>query len=170
MNLIKGKRTHQDRFLFLICTGLLILCLKCGKKAPPVAPKATVPLAVKDLKAEIIGDKVRLTWSVFKKGDKVFEGLEHFGIYKYESHSSVEMCPGCPIPFEHFVDIRLHDTEAAQVEGDRIIWHDNIEADHRYAYKVIVYHNSGAVSADSNIVQFVVKPNLGTPPRSQLEQ
>ncbi len=170
MNLIKGKRTHQDRFLFLICTGLLILCLKCGKKAPPVAPKATVPLAVKDLKAEIIGDKVRLTWSVFKKGDKVFEGLEHFGIYKYESHSSVEMCPGCPIPFEHFVDIRLHDTEAAQVEGDRIIWHDNIEADHRYAYKVIVYHSSGGVSADSNIVQFVVKPNLGTTPRSQLEQ
>lgn len=153
MNLIRGKRRHQHRFLFLICTGLLILCLECGKKAPPVAPKITVPPAVKDLKAEVIGDKVRLTWSVPKKGDKVFDGLERFGIYKYEWDSSSEMCPGCPIPFEHFADIRLEDTEAAQVEGDRIIWHDNTAADHRYAYKVMVYHRSGGVSEDSNIVR-----------------
>ena len=153
MNLIKGKRRHQDRFLFLICTGLLILCLECGKKAPPVAPEATVPPAVKDLKAEVIGDKLRLTWSVPKKGNKVFDGLEHFGIYRYKSHSSVEMCPGCPIPFEHLADIRLKDTEAAQVEGDRIIWHDNIETGYNYAYKVIVHHRSGGVSEDSNVVQ-----------------
>ena len=153
MNLIRSKRRHQHRFLFLICTGLLILCLECGKKAPPVAPEVTVPPAVKDLKAEVIGDKVQLTWSMPKKGDKVFEELEHFGIHKYKSHSSVEMCPGCPIPFEHFADIRLEDTEAAQVEGDRIIWHDNIAAGHCYAYKVMVYHRSGGVSEDSNVVQ-----------------
>jgi hypothetical protein len=153
VNLVKGKRRHQDRLLFLICTGFLILCLECGKKGPPVAREATVPPAVKDLKAEVIGDKVRLTWSVPKKGDRVFDGLEHFGIYKYKSHSSVEMCPGCPIPFEHFVDIRLDDTEAAQVEGDRIIWHDNIETGYHYAYKVIVHHRSGGVSEDSNVVQ-----------------
>lgn len=144
--------------------GLLILCLGCGKKAPPVAREVTVPPAVKDLKAEVIGDEVRLTWSVPKKGDKVFEGLEHFQIYKYESHSSVEMCPGCPVRFERFVDIRLDDTEAAQVEGDHIIWHDRIKADHRYAYKVMVYHRGGGVSGDSNIVQFVVKSNLGGSP------
>jgi hypothetical protein len=166
MNLIRTKRRYRHRFLFLILTGLLILCLECGKKAPPVAPEATVPPAVKNLKAEVVGDKVQLTWSMPKKGKKVFEGLEHFGIYKYEAHSSVEMCPGCPIPFEHFVDIRLDDTKAAQVEGDRITWHDKIKSDHRYAYKIIVYHRSGGVSKDSNIVQFVVKPNLETPPRN----
>jgi hypothetical protein len=127
--------------------------LECGKKTPPVAPKIIIPPAVKDLKAEVIGDKVRLTWSVPKKGDKLFDGLERFGIYKYEWDSSSEMCPGCPIPFEHFADIRLEDTEAAQVEGDRIIWHDNIAAGHRYAYKVMVYHRSGGVSEDSNIVR-----------------
>ena len=153
INLIRGKRKHGDRFLFLICAGLLILSLECGKKAPPVAPEATVPPPVKDLKAEVIGDRVRLTWSVPKKGNTVFDGLTHFGVYKYDSHKSEEMCPGCPIPFEHFLDIKLDDPKPARVEGDRIIFHDIIEADHRHAYKVVVYHKSGGVSEDSNIVR-----------------
>jgi hypothetical protein len=141
-----------NRLLLLICAGLLILCLECGKKGPPVAPRAIVPPAVKDLKAEVIGDKVRLTWSVPKKGNKVFNGLEHFGVYKYRSQSSAEMCPGCPIPFEHFLDIKLDDPEPARVEGDRIIWHDDMDAGYHYAYKIMVYHKSGRVSEDSNIV------------------
>ena len=142
----------MNRLLLLICAGLLILCLECGKKGPPVAPRVIVPPAVKDLKAEVIGDKVRLTWSVPKKGDKVFNGLEHFGVYKYRSQSSAEMCPGCPIPFEHLLDIRLDDPEPARVEGDRIVWHDDMDAGYHYAYKIIVYHKSGGVSEDSNIV------------------
>ncbi len=153
MNLIGEKRGHQNRFLFLICVGFLILGLECGKKAPPVAPKATVPPAVKDLKAEVMGDKVQLTWSVPKKGDEVFGGLEHFRVYKHKSHSSVEICPGCPIPFEHFLDIKLDDPKPARVEGDRIVCHDKIEADYCYAYKVVVYHKSGGVSDDSNVVR-----------------
>lgn len=158
MNLVKGKIRHRDRLLILICTGFLILCLECGRKGPPVAREVTVPPAVKDLKAEVVGDKVRLTWSVPKKGDRVFDGLEHFEIFKHKSHISVEMCPGCPIPFEHFVDIRLDDREAAQVKGDRIIWHDNIETGYRYAYKVIVHHRSGGVSKDSNVVLITANP------------
>jgi len=141
-----------NRLLLLICAGLLILCLECGKKGPPVPPRAIVPPAVKDLKAEVIGDKVRLTWSVPKKGDKVFNGLKHFGVYKYRSHSSAEMCPGCPIPFEHFLDIKLDDPGPARIEGDRIVWHDDMDAGYHYAYKIMVYHKSGGVSEDSNIV------------------
>jgi hypothetical protein len=156
IDLIKGKRRHRDRFLFLICVGFLILSLGCGKKAPPVAPEARVPPAIKDLRAEVIEDKVRLTWSVPKKGNKVFEGLEHFGVYKYRWHSSVEMCPGCPIPFQHFLDIKLDDPKPARVEGGRVICYDNVEADHRHAYKVVVYHKSGGVSEDSNIVRITI--------------
>lgn len=118
-----------------------------------MAPGAIVPPAVKDLEAETMGDKVRLTWSLPKKGNTLFAGPGYFGVYRYKSHSSVETCPGCPIPFEHFLDIRLDDREPARVEGDRIVCYDKIEADHRYAYKVVVYHKSGGVSEDSNIVQ-----------------
>jgi hypothetical protein len=124
-----------------------------------VAPKAIVPPAVKDLEAEVIGDRVRLTWSVPKKDNTVFDGLTRFGVYKYESHSSAEMCPGCPIAFEHYFDVKLDDPEPARVEEDRVVFHDIVEADHRYVYKVVVYHESGRVSEDSNIVRFLVKSN-----------
>lgn len=156
MNLKREKRRDRNSFLFLICVGFLILGPACGKKGPPVTPGATVPPAVKDLQAETMGDKVRLTWSVPKKGNTLFGGLGHFGVYKYESHSSVETCPGCPIPFEHLLDIKLDDPEPARLEQDRIICHDRIEADHRYAYKVVVFHKSGGVSEDSNIVRLTI--------------
>ncbi len=150
--LVRKKIRCQNRSLFLICAGCLILCVQCGKKAPPVAPNVVVPPAVKDLKAEVIKDEVRLTWSVPKKGDTVFDGLERFGVYKYRFHSSEETCPGCPIPFAYVVDVKLNDPEPARLEGDRITCHDKIEVGHRYAYKVVAYHKSGGVSKDSNIV------------------
>ena len=157
MNFINGRSIHRGRLLFLIFPGLLVLCLGCGKKAPPVAPRKTVPPAVNDLKADVVGDDVRLIWSVPKKGQEVFEGLEYFRLYKHRWHRSVEMCPGCPIPFEDYLDIKLDDPEPARVEGDQIVCHDKIEPGHHYAYKVVVYHKSGGTSKDSNIVRFETK-------------
>jgi len=59
------------------------------------------------------------------------------------------------MPFERVLDIKPKAPEPARVEGNRIIWHDQVAAGHRYAYKVVVYHKSGGMSEDSNIVQFV---------------
>ena len=159
MNLISGKSRYIGRLLFLIYAGLLVLCLECGKKAPPVAPRVTVPPAVNDLKAEVVGDEVRLIWSLPKKGNEVFEGLEYFRLYKHSRHRSVEMCTGCPIPFEDYLEIKLRDPKPARVEGDHIVCHDKIEPDHGYAYKLVVYHESGGASKDSNIVRFETNTN-----------
>ena len=163
MDLTKGRSIHQGRLLFLICAGLVILGLECGKKAPPVAPRITVPPPVTDLKAEVVGDEVRLIWSVPKKDNNVFEGLEYFRLYKHRRHRSVEICPECPIPFENYLEIKLDDPKPARVQGDRIVCHDKIEPDHRYAYKIVVYHKSGGASQDSNIVRFETKANSAPP-------
>ena len=162
-NLIRGESRHPGKFLFLAWAGLLILCLECGKKAPPVVPRPTVPPAVNDLKAEVVGDEVRLIWSVPKKGDEMFDGLKYFRVDKHRSHRSVEMCPGCPIPFEDYLEIRLDDPKPARVEGNHIVCHDKIEPDYRYAYRVVVYHKSGGASKDSNIVfvQFPMPDSQG---------
>ena len=155
---ISGKRKNGHRFLFLGSVGFVILCLACGIKNPPVPPKTLTPPAIRDLKAEVIGDKVQLTWSMPKKDNALFDGVEHFRVYKYKSHSSIEVCEGCPIPFKPLLDIKLKDPYPAQMEGGSIIYHDAIEANYGYAYKIVVHHKSGGVSEDSNIVQFVTKP------------
>jgi len=138
--------------------GFVILCLACGIKNPPVPPKTLTPPAIRDLKAEVIGDKVQLTWSMPKDDNELFDRVKHFRVYKYKSHSSIEVCEGCPIPFKPLLDIKLKDPYPAQMEGDSIIYHDAIEANYGYAYKIVVHHKSGGVSEDSNIVQFVTKP------------
>jgi len=132
----------------------LLVGTACGLKAPPVPPGTTVPPNIVDLKAEVTGDTVRLTWTVPKKKDAVFPGLKHFRVYKYKAPVSDELCEGCPIPFEPVLDIRLDNPEPARVEEGRMIWEDKVEPDHRYAYMVTVHHKSGGISKDSNVVQF----------------
>lgn len=149
---INLKKRRPDKFLFIVCAGLLILSLQCGKKGPPVAPDVVVPPAVKDLEAEVIEDRVRLTWSVLKQGDRLFDGLKHFSIYRYESDTPAKVCQGCPIPFKPFLDIKLDNPAPAQIEGDRVILYDKSKPGHSYAYKVVSYHKSGGMSPDSNIV------------------
>jgi len=141
-----------NRFLFLVSLGLLLLHPGCGKKGPPAAPRSVAPPPVRDLKAEVIGDKVRLTWSIPKKGETIFEGIRGFRVFKNKARRSVARCPGCPIPFDPFLDIKLKDPEPARVEGDQVICFDRIEPDYQYAYKVSVYHKSGGMSEDSSIV------------------
>jgi hypothetical protein len=148
-------KSHQNRLLLLVCSAVLFLHPGCGMKRPPAVPQAVYPPAVKDLKAEVIGDEVRLSWSIPRKGDTLFEGIEGFRVFKYEAHDSAAPCPGCPIPFDELLDVKLKDPEPARVEEDRVICYDSIEPRHRYAYKVVVYHKSGGVSEDSNIVELL---------------
>lgn len=156
-NWLKTSPTSKRKrlsLLLLIFTGIVVFCLACGKKGPPVSPTAIIPPAITDLKAEILGDQVRLTWSFPKEKNEPMDGLECFRIYKYKSSTSVETCEGCPMPFEHLRDIKLEDPEPARIEGDWVIWNDNIDPDYHYAYKVVTCHKSGGISEDSNIVEF----------------
>lgn len=155
MRRAKGK---QHRLLFLMSLGILLLHLGCGRKGPPVAPQVVVPPAVKDLKAEVARHEVQLTWSVPTQGDNVFEGIVGFKVFRYESGDSTAPCPGCPIPFHEHLDIKLRDPAPARVEGGRVICRDALKPGYRYAYKVVVYHKSGGVSGNSNIVEFTTEP------------
>jgi hypothetical protein len=140
------------KLLFLLWLGFLLFHLGCGKKGPPVAPRAVVPPPVKDLKAELVGGEVQLTWSIPTKNGAAVEGIEGFRVFKRPVHGSVAPCPGCPAPFDECLDIKLAYPEPARVAGGRVVWRDKVVPDGPYAYKVIVYHKGGGVSEDSNIV------------------
>ena len=156
--LVKGLHS----LLFLLWLGCLLFYLGCGKKGPPVAPRAVVPPPVKDLKAELAGDEVQLTWSVPTKNGAPLEGIEGFRVFKRQVHDSVAPCPGCPVPFDEFLDIKLEYPEPARVEGGRVFCRDKVVPEGPYAYKVIVYHKSGGVSQDSNIVSWPIPDSQRT--------
>ncbi len=142
--------------LLLWCFACFFLFLGCGKKGPPAIPRAVVPPPVRDLRAALLTDHVRLTWTIPKKGDEIFEGIERFRVLKHKEYDFESRCRGCPLRFDAFFDIRLKYPLRGRVEGDRVICYDRVEAGYRYSYKVVVYHKSGGVSKGSYVVSFIV--------------
>jgi hypothetical protein len=149
---LKGRtRKSLDSLVCLVLLGALLALASCGWKYPIEAPGVPVPPPVSDLKAEEVEGQLALSWSLPRKGDAVFGGLDGFVIYKCKTHDSVAWCPDCPMTFRPFLDVRLIDPWPVKMEGDRLIFTEAVETDYRYAYKVITYHRSGAVSKDSNV-------------------
>ncbi len=143
----------QPGSVVLILFAFLLFNGGCGRKGPPVPPETIIPPAIKDLKAEVVRQKVWLSWSVPTKNGSVFDGIEGFEVFRHKAGDSTEICSGCPIPFSELAEIKLVSLESSRIEGNAVTFYDRVEPGYRYAYKVRVHHESGGVSNDSNIVK-----------------
>ena len=131
----------------LIAAILLCLCiLGCGKKAMPSVPRQVPPQPVADLRVQLTGNQVELTWS-FSKALSGSESITGFGVYR-ASESVSESCDHCPFLFQRVADIPfLEGQDGASV----MTYRDKLESGYRYRYKVICY-SKGLSSKDSNVV------------------
>jgi hypothetical protein len=145
------KGIRQADLVVLVALASLVLCSSCGQRGSPVVPQSSPPPAVTDLRAVPVGDKLQLTWSLPRQGDRVYAGLDQFKLYKHVFRRPADWCADCPVPFREFLDIFVGAPWPARIEGDRVIFMDTMEADHLYAYKVVTYHRNGAASQDSNL-------------------
>jgi hypothetical protein len=57
------------------------------------------------------------------------------------------------LSFEEIREITLSNPAPARMEDGRVAFAVAYDAAFRYAFKVLVYHKSGGVSGDSNIVR-----------------
>lgn len=141
-----------DRVFCLIFLVVPAVWWGCGKKTDPVPLRLTVPPQVRDLAVEVVGDRSRLTWALPGMGADGQDRPAYFSVYRYESLHPEDVCEGCPVPFEHVVDIRMGNPRPARIEDGRVIYHDRVQAGRVYAYKVVSHHKGGGVSKDSNVV------------------
>jgi hypothetical protein len=116
-----------------------------------------VPPAVNDLQAEIFEEGIRLRWSIPIDDEDEMDGIRGFRLDYYKTANGDALCLGCPIPFRDSTFIRWEFPAPAVIEGKQVTYWDQFEPDIHCAYKVVAYHRSGGVSADSNIV--VVSPS-----------
>ncbi len=145
------RRKHS--LLLLTTLGIGLLLLGCGRKGAPVPPNVIIPPPVGDLKAQVMGNEVRLTWSTPQgENSGSRQGIREYEVFRHRAHKSVVPCPGCPVSFEHYLDIEHHAPYPAYIEDGRVVFHDRIDSRYRYAYKVVVHHKSGGESNDSNTV------------------
>ena len=149
MSIIAGKMPEDSRISIkrLIVSILLCLCiLGCGKKEFPSAPRQVPPQPVADLRAQLTGSQIELTWS-FSKALSGSEPITGFGVYR-ASESVSESCDHCPFLFQRVAEITfVEGRDGASV----MTYRDTLEKGYRYRYKVICY-SKGLGSKDSNVV------------------
>jgi hypothetical protein len=147
-----AAKMAENRFSIKLLIAPILLCLcifGCGKKAMPSAPRQVPLQPVADLRVQLTGNQVELTWS-YSKALSGSEPITGFGVYR-ASESVSESCDHCPFLFQRVADIPfLEGRDGASV----MTYRDTLESGYRYRYKVICY-SKGLSSKDSNVVVVV---------------
>ena len=152
MDAVQMMRSHKLMVaVFGLLTTTLCCHVGCGRKGPPKPPRTVTPPAVSDLRADVEGRRIAVTWSVPRRGGEVVEGIQGFNLFRFKTPDPEKLCVGCPIDFRKFEEIEM-DADVSGEKG-RVTLYDTLEPGYGYAYKVVVLHESGGVSKDSNIAK-----------------
>jgi hypothetical protein len=134
----RENRIVKQGLFLAVALAAMLLMISCGKKGDPVPPSAAPPAAVDDLKADVDGSRVRLTWT---------RPATAAGVSVYRSKVRIDgpSCDGCPILFERI---------AGDAAGGGSAYTADLEKGHRYIFKVQVRDVYGQI-ADSNTVEVI---------------
>jgi predicted small lipoprotein YifL len=145
------KKTIKNVFLLsLVLTSFVLIIIGCGKKGPPITPKYKVPSSTTDLRGEIQGETLTLTWTVPKKSS----GLTGFIVYRSKTSVSEPECETCPVLYERVMDVPILEKDLEHMDS-RIMSHSEVlESGYRYIYKVNPYMEGGLIGKDSNYFVF----------------
>lgn len=169
----------------LLALALPVALTACGRRGPPVAPERRLPASIQDLSATVVGEGIRLTWSLPKirvdrsavkelRRTEVYRRLEtgreppRPAILSFESlFGGAGAVPG----FDRVADIRLAEPAPAEVAGGHVTYTDvgPLTPGRRYTYVVVAVDDQGRPSPPSNrvLVAMVVapRPPSGLTPR-----
>lgn len=136
----------------LLVLTLLILYSGCGRKGPPIPPKAYVPLAIKDLKADVNETSVKLTWTTVpeKKKKRISDSV--FVLYSAKQSLDSDICEGCPNIFTPIDEISFDNHVKAIKSGQTIIHELQVEPGYRYEFKIKIQMKNNVSSPFSNRV------------------
>jgi hypothetical protein len=159
----------------------------CGKRGPPVAPEFRLPAAVQDLQGAVIGDGIRLSWTLPKiRVDRsAVKEIRRTEVYRrLEDGADNEPVrpalltfgglfgppPGVP-GFERVADIIVAEPGTAEVQGNLVSYTDaqGLTFGRRYTYVVIALDEKGRPSPPSNRVVVALAAAPGAPPRLEAQ-
>jgi hypothetical protein len=133
--------------------AVAVMLVGCGRKGPPVPPTVVIPPPIRNLNAEIVGSRVQLTWSIPDQSSLSMETIKGFRVLWHRVHRSNPPCPGCPLSFEAMQEIEADTLAPDRIRDGRVVYSAPFDSQFWYAFKVVVIHESGGVSDDSNVVR-----------------
>ncbi len=118
----------------LLLVLFLLVFTGCGKKGPPIPPKAYIPPAVNDLTAGVDKDLVKLTWTTVldKKQSHMDDSV--FVIYGSKQSLDSDPCKGCPKIFKPIAKTPFNVHAEAIKTGGMLT--RLIQLDHGFRYEI----------------------------------
>ncbi len=142
----------MKRLAVLIVIITLAMLAGCGRKTPPVPPKAVIAAAISDLRSQLDDEAVTLTWThprLSINGARI-DTIRTFIVYKAQIPAA-DYCPGCPVVYDYEFTVSARGRKG----GSQVTFRDTeLEAGYHYVY--MVRSNSGwrILSKDSNRIDF----------------
>ncbi|MGH7358097.1 MAG: fibronectin type III domain-containing protein, partial [Candidatus Rokuibacteriota bacterium] len=155
----------------------------CGKRGPPVAPEYRLPAAVQDLQAAVVGNEIRLTWTLprMRVDRSPLKEVVRTEVYRRVEDGAPDQPirpailtfgglfgppPGVP-GFDRVANITVAEPERAEIQGNLVTYLDaqDLTFGQRYTYVVIALDEKGRPSPPSNRVVVALAAAPVAPPR-----
>lgn len=143
---------HSKPILVVTIVIIMILAANgCGVKGPPVAPGYTEPPTVRDLKYQVRGDKLVLSWTLPKAETAQDNKIASALVYRLKQPLGKQDCPDCPRIFERVARLAAR--------SGIMTYTDRITPGFQYYYKIILSDGGNRSGQDSNIVHHIPEGN-----------
>ena len=165
--------TGRTRAALALILALPLALAACGKKGPPVAPERRLPAPVQDLAAVIVGDGVRLSWTLprLRVDRSSLKDLRRVEVYRREETGQAEPPrpailtfgglfggPSAVAGFDRVANILLAEPAPAERAGSQVTYTDaqGLAFGRRFTYVVVAVDDQGRPSPPSNRVAVAV--------------
>jgi hypothetical protein len=189
--MIAPRRRPPARWRRRAVLGLALLLplplAACGKRGPPVAPEYRLPAAIQDLQGAVVGNGIRLTWTLPKiRVDRSpLREVARTEVYRRREDGAVEQPvrpailtfgglfgppPGVP-GFDRVANIVIAEPAGAEVLGNAVTFLDaqGVAFGQRYTYVVVAVDEKGRPSPPSNRVVVALAAAPVPPPRLEAQ-
>ncbi len=137
----------RNLWIFFLFFALLPLPA-CGKKGPPMPPKAVLPGQVCDLSATLADGKVGLTW---RSGPcEPGERAARFRVFRCSRRIKGEPCQDCPCSWS---EAALLENSPPERTPELMRYVDFVEPGYEYRYRVTPLGPRGTPGLDSETVR-----------------
>jgi hypothetical protein len=140
---------RRSRLIAWLSVGLIMAILilaGCGKKGDPIPPRMKLPI-VADLAAASLPEGIVLNWSL----DVGTQAIGGFKILRSAVSRGAEACPGCPLDYRPFTEVKLSDGRLHHegASGFRYVDTD-VRGGGFYSYRIAVCDRAGSCGEPSN--------------------
>jgi hypothetical protein len=183
----RAARRWRPRAGLALALLLPVPLAACGKRGPPVAPEYRLPAAVQDLQGAVVGQGIRLSWTLprIRVDRSALKEVRRTEVYRRLEDGAADAPvrpailtfgglfgprPGMP-GFERIADISTADPGPAEVQGSVVTYTDaqGLAIGRRYTYVVVALDEKGRPSPPSNRVVVALAAAPGAPPRLEAQ-